>query len=30
MLFEQLEDFTCDAVEGEIINTIEQYEPRVQ
>ena len=30
MLFEQLDAFTCDAVEGEIINTIEQYEPRVQ
>ena len=30
LLFEQLDAFTCDAVEGEIINTIEQYEPRVQ
>jgi len=29
MLFEQLDAFTCDAVQGEVINIIEQQEPRV-
>ena len=29
LLFEPLDAFTCDAVEGEIINIITQHEPRV-
>ena len=30
LLFEQLDTFTADVVKEEIINTINQYEPRVQ
>jgi len=30
LLFEPLDPFTADAVKDEIINTINQYEPRVQ
>ena len=30
LLFEPLDAFSCDAVQGEIINIIEQHEPRVQ
>ena len=30
LLFEPLDPFTADAVKDEIINTINQYEPRVE
>ncbi len=30
LLFEPLDPFTCDAIREEIINTISQYEPRVE
>ena len=30
MLFEPLDPFTADAVKAEIINTVNQYEPRVE
>ena len=30
LLFEQMDPFTIDAIRDEVINTINQYEPRVQ